>query len=291
MSQTRAAYWTDEAYRLLQAGDLRGAAKAGDRARDADRKDPRVQLLTGHLLVMCQAFDEGLAALEGASAAFQAAGQAVPPQLYCSAATALMKQFKHDEARQWFEVAQQANPDAPEPYIGIGTLEMDRGNNAEADRWFSEAARRFPSSTAMRWGRSMFRLRQGHWPAAWSDYEMRLTAPDWVARWGKHIDIPLWYGQPIPDCVLMVYHEQGMGDTIMLSRYVPFARERSQCRKLYLLIPAECVTLFEGQADWVGPKNPPDPKPEYTVSLSSLPYIHGTRLDNVPPPLPLEVAT
>jgi tetratricopeptide (TPR) repeat protein len=280
-------HWLDEAYRCLQQGDVQGAAKAADLARDADPDHPRVLLLAGHMLVMLGMYDMGQDTLHQAAQWFQRAGLPVPGQLYNSLGMAAMKQFQHDEAKQWFQQALAVDEHQPEPYIGLGTLEMDRGDNPEAGHWFGEAIRRFPASTAVRWGRCFYRLRRGEWPAAWSDYEMRLTAPDWIARWGKHLDVPLWYGQPTPDCTLMTFHEQGQGDTLMLSRYLPFLRERSQCARLYLLVPDEMLTLMDGLADWVGWKNPPDPKPDYAVALTSIPYIHATRLDNVPPPLRL----
>lgn len=290
MSTSRALTWVDETYRCLSRGDIRAAAKAADRARDADRKDPRVRLVSGHLLIMCGAYAEGLAELGQAETGFARLRLRVPGQLYCSRAVAYMKQFQHAEADHWFDRAIAHDPHQPEPWIGRGTNAMDRGDNATAQYWFDEASRRFPASMAVRWGRSMFRLRMGQWPQAWQDYEARLVAPDWLARWHTTMDATLWAGRPIPGDALCVFHEQGMGDTIMLSRYLPWVREASQCAKLYLMVPVEMERLFrplllDGTVQWIGPTNAP--AHQWAVSIYSLPFLHQTRLDTVPEPLRL----
>jgi len=290
MSTRRALTWVTEAYACLARGDVHAAAKAADRARDADKHDPRVQLVSGHLLVMCEAYAEGLDHLEAAERNFRRLRLPIPGQLYCSRAVCHMKRFEHDQADHWFAHAIAVDDRQPEPFIGRGTNAMDRGDNATAAHWFAEAARRFPASMAVRWGRSMFRLRMGDWPQAWQDYEARLVAPDWLARWHRKMTAQLWHGRPIPGETLCVFHEQGMGDTIMLSRYLPWVREHSQCGQLLLMVPVEMGSLFtsllgDATVHWIGHTNAPDH--QWAVPITSLPFHHQTQLDTVPPCLAL----
>jgi tetratricopeptide (TPR) repeat protein len=287
MSLQRARYWVATAYAALNRGAVMDAAKAADRARDAAPQHPDVVLLVAHLLSMSPLkADEGLRALDRADKLFRDRRAPVPAQLFISRGMVFLNLFRFDDAIECFLEANRLEPNRPEALVGLGTAEWGRGNPDAAGRWFRTAAYRYPASTAVRWGRAMWRLGTGQWPEGWADYEMRLASPDWIARWGKTLEAPQWGGQPVPGQTILAYHEQGQGDSLMFSRYLPWLQQVSQCDRLYVRAPAALAALLKHGVDWAGEHTPPTP-PDWTISLHSLPYYHGTTLATVPPPLEL----
>ncbi len=71
--------------------------------------------------------------------------------------------------------------------------------------------------------RALLRLLRGDFAAGWPEYEY---------RWGtfglhpRHTDKPRWDGSPLVDKTILIYVEQGLGDTIQFVRYAPLVKER-----------------------------------------------------------------
>ena len=102
---------------------------------------------------------------------------------------------------------------------------------------------------------------------------------------------PRWHGEDIKGKTLLVYEEQGFGDTILCSRYIPLLQARGakvvlECKaplhKLFSAIPGVVRFAEPGQvADGF----------DYHVPMMSLPGIFGTDLSSIPPPVPLLAAS
>jgi hypothetical protein len=111
-------------------------------------------------------------------------------------------------------------------YLKAGVDVMSHGDYANAVPLFTEALRLDPSDARSHFNRGMCLLHLGDYPAAWSDLEWRFAIFDW--RWGyldNSVDrlpaIPEWRGESLAGKRLLLYHEQGHGDNIMMSRYIP----------------------------------------------------------------------
>jgi hypothetical protein len=93
-----------------------------------------------------------------------------------------------------------------------------------------------------------------------------------------------WTGYAIPaPGRLVVVGDQGFGDNIMFSRYLPWAFGR--CTAMTLVIPPELSRLFEGRGWDVCSSWADIPPHAAWVRLSSLPMLHGTTFETLPPPL------
>jgi hypothetical protein len=115
-------------------------------------------------------------------------------------------------------------------------------------------------------------LLHGEWHAGWIEYEWR-TALDSV-----HLppDKPVWTGYNLGDGDLIVVADQGFGDNIMFSRYLPFAARF--CRHLYLGVDPAMAPLMHAAYPFLrGVFSSWQDHPPFSAycRLSSLPYAMG----------------
>lgn len=75
-----------------------------------------------------------------------------------------------------------------------------------------------------RFNRAMVLLAMGNWRAGLAQYECRLEFGEPFLRIAETGDIPRWQGESLGGKRLLLMHEQGFGDTLMMLRYVPLLR-------------------------------------------------------------------
>ena len=125
-------------------------------------------------------------------------------------------------------------------------------------------------------------------PEAWSLYESRASLIGGVKRWPS--PERRWTGGDIAGRTLLVYAEQGFGDTLQFARYLPLIADRGATvilavqpalRRLLAEVPGADRVVSGGGADM--------PDFDLYTPLLSLPGIVGTTLHSIPPPLRLTV--
>ena len=128
-------------------------------------------------------------------------------------------------------------------------------------------------------------LIRGDWAEGWEEYEWRFRIAD-AARMMPPTDKPQWDGKPITDGVLLFVADQGFGDVIQFSRYIPWALER--CPDAVIACSPEMIPVLRHFL-------PPEkifvrwqdcPSFKVFIPLSGLPRLHGARIDNVLAPVP-----
>ncbi|MGI9169142.1 MAG: glycosyltransferase family 9 protein, partial [Caulobacteraceae bacterium] len=128
-------------------------------------------------------------------------------------------------------------------------------------------------------------LLRGDLARGWEEYEWRFRMPGVPSLMPRN-DIPQWDGKPLKDGRLMLIADQGFGDGIQFSRYIPWAAER--CGELVLACSAELQPLI-GQLPGVTTmfdRWEAAPQAAAYLPLSGLPRLHGTRLDTIPADIP-----
>lgn len=122
-------------------------------------------------------------------------------------------------------------------------------------------------------------LLYGDMPRGWDLYEARLRIPGRPAvyNWSK----PDWDGAPFPGRTLVIYWEQGFGDTLMFVRYAALAKARGG--RVVLLVQRELADLVATcpGVDLVVPNLDPIPPHDFTV-----PHLFRTDLASIPAPVP-----
>lgn len=118
---------------------------------------------------------------------------------------------------------QVKNPQAePHHYTNLGFVLKRTNDMEEAERIFSEGLQRFPDSAELHWHRALLLLQTGRFLEGLQEYEWRWRVAHFPSR-PRNFPQPLWDGSPQRNKTLLVYAEQGFGDTLQFMRYLPFA--------------------------------------------------------------------
>lgn len=73
--------------------------------------------------------------------------------------------------------------------------------------------------------RGLLDLRMGRMLQGWERYEARRDCPGAKGPY-RNLTEPRWYGEPFPGKTLLIFFEQGLGDTLMFIRYAALAKAR-----------------------------------------------------------------
>lgn len=132
------------------------------------------------------------------------------------------------------------------------------------------------------WNKSLLLLLKGRYVEGWSAYEWRTkkaelktnyyTGP--AAQWRGDFDIK--------QQTILIYAEQGFGDTIQFARYLPLVTELA-CQVIFA-VPTPLLTLMKETFSDCNVRAFGDPLPNFDCHcpLMSLPYVFGTTLDSIP---------
>lgn len=122
-----------------------------------------------------------------------------------------------DKAVEAFEKALTVEPGHPLAGVELGAIHLDSLNLPGAEACLSGVIERHPDNSAARRNRAQVLLLQGQFQQGWIDFDYRFQT-------GTREHYPsdtLWRGEPISDKKLLVHFEQGLGDTVMFSRFLP----------------------------------------------------------------------
>jgi Flp pilus assembly protein TadD len=128
-------------------------------------------------------------------------------------------------------------------------------------------------------------LLRGDLARGWEEYEWRTklgNAPPLLPP----TDRPHWNGSPIADGTLLLIADQGYGDVIQFSRYIPWAATR--CPSIVLACSAELYPFVRQQPGISAIFDHWERAPQFAAycPLSGLPRLAGTRLDSIPSAIP-----
>lgn len=191
---------------------------------------------------------------------------------------------KFDAAIKSFKKSIKLNPKDPNTLCMLGGTYGETKNLKEAERHLREALK-IEDMSAAHIDLSYIHSLRGEWKKAWEEYEYRHECFEQIGKWrdlyGKE---KKWIkGQSIEEKELMLYCEQGIGDAIHFSRYIPLIK----CKKIILHCHPEIETLIKNLVDETCTVNPQQmtkenlPQHDVYASLLSLPYLLD--VDVVPP--------
>lgn len=134
------------------------------------------------------------------------------------------------------------------------------------------------------WNRSLILLLRGDLAAGWQDYEARLQVPS-PAYKPRIFVPPRWRGdEDLNGKTVLIYAEQGLGDTIQFCRYTALLAERGA--RVVLEVQRPLRTLLAELAGVDLLLSPGDELPgfEFHSPLLSLPLAFGTDMNSIPAP-------
>jgi Tfp pilus assembly protein PilF len=164
---------------------------------------------------------------------------------------------------------------------------LDRLNRrAEALAACDDALAVDPDHALAHWNAAPILLAMGDYQRGWKEWEWRWHDPNFPGR-KRHFRQPTWLGQQeIAGRRLLLYAEQGFGDTIQFCRYAPMVKARGA--HVILEAPAPLLPLLrtlDGVDELVATG---DTLPDFDmqIPLMSLPLAFDTRLDTIPANVP-----
>ena len=249
-------------------------------------------------------------------------GLAIKPDdgpAWSNLANALRAANRLDEALAAHKWALEFASGTAQLHYNYGLCLRDRGELNDALRAFRRAELLGYTKAELYWDQALTHLLKGEFHEGFTQYEARWQLPGNHAR---HTDITPWRppdigdtGKDVPDLpipldlapldgkTLLVWSEQGFGDTIQFSRYVLELQRRATKAGIKLTLVFEVqasladlfrmasrfkgVTIVEEGESLVGAAmNATVPPPDLQVPLLSLPRILGTTLETIPADTP-----
>jgi tetratricopeptide (TPR) repeat protein len=141
-----------------------------------------------------------------------------------------------------------------------------------------------PDDTTIDWNVAYLKMVTGDFAAGWVGRESRWTKKTAPVPYPK-FPTPMWLGQgPVAGKTILVYADEGLGDTIQFARYLPLLAAHGArvvlaadeaLHSLVSRLPgvALCVPKSEGATV---------PRFDLHCALSSLPLAFGTRVNSIP---------
>jgi Flp pilus assembly protein TadD len=191
-----------------------------------------------------------------------------------------------DEALRAFEEALVIDPRSAEAHKQRAVALTVLQRHAEALVSLERAVSLAPTSADARYTRAVLLLTIGDYARGFREHEWRwhsrLTSSSLERR---SFAQPLWLGrEPIGGRRILLYSEQGLGDTLQFCRYVSAVAERGATVLLQVQRPlVGLLRRLPGVSGVIGEDESPPPF-DFHCPLMSLPLACDTRVDDVPAP-------
>ena len=193
---------------------------------------------------------------------------------------------RYEEALRDLERMLAISPTDGDAVNNKGMVLARLGRFSEALQWYERSLQLTPDQPAARYNRSLIRLALGDWIRGFDEFETR-----WETDSLKGARLtglaPLWTGQEsLRGRTILLYHEQGYGDTLMSVRYIPLLAERGA--RVLLAVPTALQKLLRtvpGVSEVVAPGSS-NVTHHCHCPLMSLPRAFRTTPDTIPAAVP-----
>jgi len=198
---------------------------------------------------------------------------------YNNLGIAWQKQGKLEQASQIYHKTLVIRPNYPQAYNNLANTLKEQGKLKEAVQAYHKAIEINPDYIDAHKNLGIALLLQGDFQRGWQEYEWRLKSEDLcVANRAQ----TRWNGSSLSGKTILLYAEQGFGDTIQFIRYVHLLAEYNT--EIIVECQSELVPLFKniGAIKKTIVAGESSPKFDVNASLLSLPGILGTDLNSIP---------
>jgi Flp pilus assembly protein TadD len=199
---------------------------------------------------------------------------------------ALLSLQRPEDALQWFDKALALDPNSGDVYLNQASALMQLDRFDEAMLIYERAVAIDPNDHHSAWNLAVLQLLTGNLEAGWKGYEALRwwRLPDQMTPCPK-FSAPAWLGhEPVAGKTLLVWQDEGFGDTIQFARYVPLLAARG-ARVILLVQPPlySLLSRLNGVSQCL-PKLPETrlPPVDFHAPIYSLPVAFETRLDSIP---------
>jgi hypothetical protein len=207
-------------------------------------------------------------------------------EYYSNRGLVLKSVGKINEAINDFQLAVKINTSYSIAYANLGLMYEIINNPNEALKYYDFAINIEPDYSIVYWNKAITLLRMGNFLEGWELYEKRWAHEEFLIN-KRSFDQPLWLGQEsLEGKTILLYSEQGLGDTLQFSRYVELVSERGA--KVILEVPKSMMLILDGLkgVDSFVAKGDELPDFDFQCPLMSLPLAFKTNLETIPAQVP-----
>ena len=263
---------------LLSSGDVPGAKGAFQRVVELAPQLAEARNGLGAAL-------QDLGDLDAADASYHEALRCKPDyaEAHCNLGNLARRRGDLDAAEQNYNRALSFNPNLSEAHSNLGMIAQNRCRLDQARQHYDRAVARDPGSADARWNLCLLDLLEGKLETGWKDYEIRYARRQSAPR---SVPGPLWRGEALNGAPILLFSEQGLGDTFQFLRYVPLVKAaggtvlldvQPAARRLAAEIPG--ITVLQGSEGAL-------PAFDWQCPLMGLPRAFATTLQSIPREVP-----
>jgi Tfp pilus assembly protein PilF len=198
---------------------------------------------------------------------------------------ALRELRRLEDALVSYDKALAIKPDYTEALNNRGVTLQDLKRFDEAMASYDQAIALKPNNAGGLLNRGLCKLLLGHYQEGWQDYEWRWGARGFLDKRPK-INAATWEGEDLAGRRLIVFGEQGLGDTIQFARFLPQLVQRKA--KVTFLTQAKLVRILRPLIGDINVVNAIDDQDtfDFQCALMGLPLRFSTELDTIPAKIP-----
>jgi Flp pilus assembly protein TadD len=265
---------------LLETGDAYGAEQAARQAIAMNVEGAQPHINLGQALWRQLRQEEALQAMQKAAEL-----EPLRPDVHSFVGVYRTALGRHEQAIPSLRRAIELEPQRAFHYANLGAELYAIRELAESEAMYRQAIAIEPARAEYHADMAMPMLAAGNWTQGLKEAEWRsrVTRPGTP---GRTFAQPLWDGSPLEGKTIFVYSEQGLGDAILFSRYVPLLASKGA--KVILEVRPPLLPLFQslkGVKELI-PTGQQPPAFDYHSPMLSLPLQSGTTPATIPADVP-----
>jgi tetratricopeptide (TPR) repeat protein len=166
-------------------------------------------------------------------------------EAYNNLANALADRGRLAESVACYRQALRINPNYAEAYNNLGITLAKQSKLGDADACYVEALRLKPDYPDAHLNRALAWLQAGQFELGWTEYEWRFRCRD---NGRPEFPTPPWCGEPLNGRTILIYAEQGLGDTLQFIRLAPLVKQRGgnvvfECQPPLIPLLSRCAGI------------------------------------------------
>jgi Tfp pilus assembly protein PilF len=269
---------------LAQArlGLLAEARASHDQATQLDPRDAQVQFNRGSFL-------SGQREWAAALPCYEAAIALNPDYVdaYCNLGLCQQELEQPDQALASYAHALHLDPKLASVFNNRGNLLRARKQFDAALRDYQQALAIVPQDAEAHYNRGQLALLQGNFALGWPEYEWRNLIEEAKGLAPRKHPAPVWSGESsLQGARIILYAEQGLGDTLQMCRYTASVAALGAGVILEVQPPLRELLMSLPGVSQLVPAGSALPAADFQCSLMSLPAAFKTTLDTIPHQIP-----
>jgi Tfp pilus assembly protein PilF len=194
---------------------------------------------------------------------------------------------RYEDAFKSLDCAIKLKPDLAAAYSNRGLVHSELKQYKTAIKDFDRAIELEPTIGDAYWNKSNLKILEGCYGEGWQLFEWRWKTT-FLNLQPRDFKQPLWLGQEsITNKIILIHHEQGLGDSIQFSRYIPLL-EKYNPKEIILDSPQPLISILSSLRGNFKIITLGDPLPhfDYYCPIMSLPLAFKTALESIPSEIP-----